>query len=427
MSKPSPQKGSLLVIFLTVFIDLLGFGMVLPLLPIYANHFTLDNSGIQLGLLMAVFSAMQFIFAPIWGRVSDRFGRRPVLIVGLTGSVIFYFLFGLATVWKSFTLLFVARIGAGIAGATISTAQAYIADTTTLEQRPRGMALIGMAFGMGFTFGPLLGFLAVPNATAEPGPWPGYCAAILSAIALAMAIFMLPESRNAESQPASGGGWLQLSKFRLAIAAPSVGLILLATFICVFSFANFETTLSLVIKGSDDANADSPFQFSWRGVCLTYAFIGFTLALVQGGIVRRLAGKVHEGVLAASGAAAEVVGFFLMIAAISSQSVALLFVALGIVVAGFSFMQPSLSSLLSRRTDPEKQGIAMGLGQSANSLARIVGSGIGIPLLKLSLTFPYYLAAALMTVGGVVTVVAATRGKDYAKKTESPELTCKKT
>jgi MFS family permease len=160
---------------------------------------------------------------------------------------------------------------------------------------------------------------------------------------------------------------------------------------------------------------------------LTYAFIGFTLALVQGGIVRRLAGKVHEGVLAASGAAAEVVGFFLMIAAISSQSVALLFVALGIVVAGFSFMQPSLSSLLSRRTDPEKQGIAMGLGQSANSLARIVGSGIGIPLLKLSLTFPYYLAAALMTVGGVVTVVAATRGKDYAKKTESPELTCKKT
>jgi predicted MFS family arabinose efflux permease len=116
-----------------------------------------------------------------------------------------------------------------------------------------------------------------------------------------------------------------------------------------------------------------------------------------------------------------------MIAAILSQSVALLFVALGIVVAGFSFMQPSLSSLLSRRTDPEKQGIAMGLGQSANSLARIVGSGIGIPLLKLSLTFPYYLAAALMTVGGVVTVVAATRGKDYEKKTESPELTCTKT
>jgi MFS family permease len=421
MSNPTPRKGSLLVIFLTVFIDLLGFGMVLPLLPIYANHFTLDESGLQLGLLMAVFSAMQFLFAPIWGRVSDRFGRRPVLIVGLAGSVVFYFLFGLATVWKSFTLLFVARIGAGIAGATISTAQAYIADTTTLEQRPKGMALIGMAFGMGFTFGPLLGFLAVPDANAEPGPWPGYCAAILSAIALAMAIFMLPESRNAGSQPASGGGVLQLNKIRIAIAAPSVGLILLAMFICVFSFANFETTLSLVIHGSDKSSTESVFNFSWGQVCLTYAFIGLTLAVVQGGIVRRIAGKVNEGTLAAGGAIAQMLGFFLIIAAISSRSVPMLFAALGVVVAGFSFMQPSLSSLLSRRTDPEKQGVVLGLGQSANSLARIVGSGISIPLLKQSLTFPYYMAAALMTVGGVLTVVASARGKDFEQKKETAE------
>ncbi|MCA9148567.1 MAG: MFS transporter, partial [Planctomycetales bacterium] len=188
------RRGSLLVIFLTVFIDLLGFGIVLPLLPIYAKRFTLDPSGLQLGLLMASFSAMQFFFAPVWGRVSDRIGRRPVIMVGLLGSIIFYSLFGIATIRRSMLLLFVSRIGAGLAGATISTAQAYIADCTTLEQRPRGMALIGMAFGLGFTFGPLLGFLAVPDAAQEPGPMPGFAAAILSAIALLLAIFVLPES-----------------------------------------------------------------------------------------------------------------------------------------------------------------------------------------------------------------------------------------
>src|SRR5947207_5764167 len=124
----SPGKGSLLVIFLTVFIDLLGFGMVLPLLPIYAQQFTVDESGAMLGALMASFSLMQFIFAPLWGRLSDRIGRRPVLMVGLAGSVVFYTLFGVATVTKQLALLFVSRIGAGIAGATIPTAQAYIAD-----------------------------------------------------------------------------------------------------------------------------------------------------------------------------------------------------------------------------------------------------------------------------------------------------------
>ena len=146
MSSPS-RPGSLLVIFLTVLIDLLGFGIVLPLLPIYAAQFTLDKSGWQLGLLMASFSAMQFVFAPLWGRVSDRIGRRPVIMIGLLGSVVFYTLFGWATIRKSMSLLFVSRIGAGMAGATISTAQAYIADTTSLNERPRGMALIGMAFG----------------------------------------------------------------------------------------------------------------------------------------------------------------------------------------------------------------------------------------------------------------------------------------
>src|SRR3954467_11181780 len=184
------SRGSLLVIFLTVFIDLLGFGMVLPLLPIYAKKFGVEEKGWVIGLLMASFSAMTFIFAPLWGRASDRIGRRPVLIVGLIGSVGFYLLFRIATIFQSMTLLFIARIGAGIAGATIPAAQAYIADMTSLQNRAKGMALIGAAFGLGFTFGPPLGPAAyLFSGDMETSPWPGFVAAILSGIACLLAIF----------------------------------------------------------------------------------------------------------------------------------------------------------------------------------------------------------------------------------------------
>ncbi|MEX0820021.1 MAG: MFS transporter, partial [Pirellulaceae bacterium] len=383
--------------------------------PIYADQFTVDESGWQLGALMASFSVMQFFCAPLWGRLSDRIGRRPVLMIGLTGSVIFYLLFGIATVMKSLPLLFVARIGAGIAGATISTAQAYIADTTSLENRAKGMALIGMGFGLGFTFGPLLGFLAVPSEHAEPGPWPGYAAAILSAISLGLAAFLLPESKHADSE-AAGKKIFDARAFRVAMSVPSVALILVALFVCIFSFGNFETTLSMLIKGGENV-ASSPFEFSWRDVCLTYAFIGFTLATVQGGVVRRLAGRISEGTLAATGALIEVAGFGLMLAAISSGSIGMLFGALAVVVTGFSFMQPNLNALLSRRSDPEKQGMILGVGQSVSSLARIFGSGLGIPLLKLHIAMPYYVATGLMGLGLLLVVVAARAGKDYAAAT----------
>lgn len=406
-----PRTGSLLIIFLTVFIDLLGFGMVLPLLPIYADHFTLDESGLVLGLLMASFSAMQFVFSPLWGRLSDRIGRRPVLIVGLAGSVVFYTLFGVGTVMRSLVLLFVARIGAGIAGATISTAQAYIADSTSLAKRPKGMALIGVAFGMGFTFGPLFGFLAVPNENAEPGPWPGYAAALLSAFALVLAILRLPESLRPDSQSGRHAA-VPWKAWIAAFQVPSIGLLLLTLFVCVFSFANFETTLSLLIKGSRHA-PEPLFGFSWGEVCLTFTFIGLVLSLVQGGLVRRLAGKISEGAMSITGALFELTGFGLMIVAVEQASVTLLFVALATVVTGFAFLQPSLQSLLSRRSDPAKQGLVLGVGQSVSSLARIVGAGVGIPLLKLGTKVPYFTAAALMAVGLVLIWAASRSGSDY--------------
>ncbi|MFM9115867.1 MAG: MFS transporter, partial [Planctomycetota bacterium] len=197
-------------IFHTGFIDLWGVGIVLPLLPLYAKQFAQDLNwssgqvGLVIGLLMASFSAMQFLVMPVWGRLSDRIGRRPVLLVGLAASTIFYGLFGVATTMHSLLLMFVARIGAGIAGATIGTAQAYIADCTSNQNRAKGMALIGAAFALGFTLGPSLGVVALLfGDRADLSPWPGFLAAILSGGAFLLAYFVLPESLTAEARGAS--------------------------------------------------------------------------------------------------------------------------------------------------------------------------------------------------------------------------------
>ena len=410
----SPRRGSLLVIFLTVFIDLLGFGMVLPLLPIYAKQFTTDKSGLVIGLLMASFSAMQFLFAPMWGRLSDRIGRRPVLMIGLAGSVAFYTLFGLATVWKSLAGLFISRIGAGIAGATIPTTQAYIADTTSLDARAKGMALIGAAFGVGFTFGPLFGYLALPSGEGDPGAGPGFAAAALSAGALILAYFKLPESLSSKSTSAARK-LFDYSSLRDALTISSVGPLLLALFICILAFANYETTVAMLVKGE---GYDSPFAFSFRQVCLTFAFIGLTLSLAQGVLVRRLAGRIHEGLMAAMGAGLDIVGFLLIIAAISAHSVSGLFAAMAVVVVGFSMMMPSLNSLISRRSDPAKQGGILGVAQSVSSLARILGPMIGVPLIERQSTLPYWTAAGMMSLGLVVVIAAARGGCDFLSAEE---------
>jgi MFS family permease len=416
-----PSRGSLLVIFLTVFIDLLGFGMVLPLLPIYAKSFGVKEAGWEIGLLMSSFSAMTFIFAPLWGRASDRFGRRPVLIVGLLGSVGFYFLFGIATIFKSMTLLFIARIGAGIAGATIPAAQAYIADVTSLKNRAKGMALIGAAFGLGFTFGPLLGAAAllIPGSV-ETSPWPGFVAAILSAISCVLAVFLLPESLRPGSQHA-GHAIIDWRAWHDAWETPSVPALLATAFASVVSFAAFETTLSLLLKDEEHL----PFHFTFAQVLLYYAFIGFTLTIAQGFLVRRLAPKVGEVALILAGGITTMLGFALLVWAsragepfrvVGTLRVPwLLMIASAIEVTGFALMTPSLQSLISRRSDPSKQGGILGVSQSTSSLARVVGPLIAVPLFFESpaQALPYWAALGIMAIATAIFVVFARHGQDH--------------
>jgi DHA1 family tetracycline resistance protein-like MFS transporter len=239
-----------------------------------------------------------------------------------------------------------------------------------------------------------------------PGPGPGYAASGLSALALLLAWFKLPESL-----PVGGGHtarkWFDYSALHEALATPSVGLLLLTSFVCVFSFANFESTLSLAL--------DSNLNFTFENISETFAFIGFTLMLVQGGIVRRISGRIHEGTLAATGAVLEVFGFLLLVWVTSHYSLAGLLAALAVTVSGFAFITPSLNSLISRRSDPAKQGAILGLGQSISSLARILGPMAGIPLFKIQPTLPLLLASVLMGLGLACVLAAARGGKDFAK------------
>jgi MFS family permease len=356
------KKSPLFVLFLVVVVDLIGFGLVLPLLPRYAQDF--KASGLETGLLQASFSLMQFLFMPWWGRLSDRIGRRPVLMVGLCGSVVSYTIFGLA---DSLTLLFVSRIAAGVFGATIGTAQAYIADVTSHAERGRGMAVIGAAFGLGFAIGPSIGGLSHDHLGSAA---PGFIAAGLSLLALVLAWRTLPEPERHEAPRRRGlfGG----EGLRHALSTPTLPLIIGLQFVATFAFANFEGTLSLLTKVKWDYDpTQNGLLFSYVGVCLL---------VCQGAIVRRLMPRVGELNFVIAGALCLLLGLIgVGLAADTVQALAVLPVA----VLGFSMLTPSLASLLSRRTPPHIQGEVLGLGQSSLALARILGPFVGLSLMGL--------------------------------------------
>jgi MFS transporter, DHA1 family, tetracycline resistance protein len=409
-------RSAMMIVFMVVFIDLLGFGIVVPLLPRYAKAFLEGDwlvpggsaswqAGAIVGLLFSSFSLMQFIFAPIWGRLSDRVGRKPILLMGLCGSVLFYALFAVAsdlgaTDHKALglALLFVARIGQGIAGATIATAQAVIADCTTPERRSRGMALIGAAFGIGFTFGPLLGAAAIKLRPEDLGA-PGFAAAGLSLIALLLAVRLLPETLRAGSA-AAHRRWLDWQGLRNALHTPAIGLLIIMFFLATFAFANLEATLSLLTEDALGYRNDENF--------LLFAYIGFMLMIAQGGFYQVLARRgVTEIAFMTMG-----VGFLILgMGGLGTTAVCkynnvfgdhglltCLLVSLAVAVIGFAFLTPSIQALISRRSDPGKQGEILGINQSASALSRILGPLVGLSLYNVlpSHGLPYAVATGLL-------------------------------
>lgn len=371
------------VLFLIVLVDLIGFGLVIPLLPFYAERFTASPQ--QVTALMAVFSLMSMLTAPFWGRLSDRVGRRPVLMISMAAASLAYLWMGFAdALW----MLFAARAVAGACAGNIAAANAYIADVTTPENRAKGMGMIGAAFGIGFIVGPALGGVVAGNqlATADLRT-PGLIACALSLTALLGVVFLLKESRPAGAPQRAMPG--RISALRGALSRRVLARLLAIFFLAILAFAGMEATFALWAMA----------QFGWGPAQIGYVFtyVGLLSAVMQGGLIGRLTARFGEEKLLIAGLALIAFGLVILPAA---RDLALLIPAVSCLALGMGAMQPSLNSLISRRAGAEEQGEVMGVAQSVASLSRVLGPLIaGLLFASLGRDSPF--------LGGMVLVTAA--------------------
>ncbi|MCK6586074.1 MAG: MFS transporter [Polyangiaceae bacterium] len=395
------RKASLGTIFFTVFLDLLGFGLVVPYLPGVARAY--GASDLVATLLGAVFSLMQFLFVPVWGHLSDRVGRRPLLVWSVAASAVGMLLLGFA---DSLWMLFFARIWSGIATSNLAVANAYIADITAPEDRSRGMGLIGAAIGLGFILGPVIGgLLEALSQTYEllprVGALPAFAAAGLSAINLVLAVSFLPESLAKEDRGKHirSPTPFDLERFRTALRFTGVAPAMAVNFVVILSFSGLEQTFRLF---TDDA-----FKMSVRETGYVLGFVGIVLVVVQGGLMRRIARVVSERILVRTGVLIEAVGFVVIALSPSLGHAAIiaLYAGMGIVALGSALTAPSLSAFVSKCSDGQHQGVVLGVLHSAGAFARIFGPVTGGLLYQtLGPRAPYVAGAIGMTIAGAVSL-----------------------
>jgi DHA1 family tetracycline resistance protein-like MFS transporter len=396
--KPAPRLGA---IFLTVFVDLLGFGLVLPFLAKEARD-TFGVSEFVATLLGSVYSLMQFLFVPVWGRVSDRVGRRPVLLWSIAGTALTMAGLGAGLACgRSILWLFAARGFGGIATANLGTASAYIADITRPEDRAKGMGLIGMAFGLGFIIGPAVGgALAKIDVAGRHGAVPCLVAAGLSVVNFGWVAFGVAESLPPERRagaPRRKLAPLNIDAMRDAFALPGVALAISVNFLVILSFTNLDQTFTFFC-------ADL-FQIDEAGTGYVLAFIGVVAAGVQGGLVRPLSRRYDEASLMRAGTLTQAMAFAGLVGAGSVGSRAMLYASGGLLAVGNGLTQPTTSAFISRRAPPERQGGTLGTNQSLASLARTFGPALGGWLYaSIGARAPYTAAA----IGMVVALALAT-------------------
>jgi MFS family permease len=401
-----PRLGA---IFLTVFVDLLGFGLVMPFLAKEA-HDAFGVSEFIATLLGSVYSLMQFLFVPVWGRVSDSVGRRPVLLWSIAGTMLSMTALGAGLAWGSSVLfLFAARAFSGIATANLGTASAYIADVTKPEDRAKGMGLIGMAFGLGFIVGPAVGgALAKIEIGTRHGAVPCFLAAALSLGNLLWVTFGVPESLRPEDRtirPPRALWPLNLSATRQAAQLPGVALVMAINFLVVVSFTNLDQTFTFFC-------ADL-FRIDERGTGFVLAFIGIVAAAVQGGLVRRLSRRFDEIALIRSGALIQATAFAGLVGAGAIGSRAALYASGAWLAVGNGLTQPAVSAFISRRAPSDRQGVTLGTNQSFSSLARTFGPALGGCLYASAGARAPYAAACL---GMLVATALAARLRNSGKQ-----------
>ncbi|MGI9168532.1 MAG: MFS transporter [Pyrinomonadaceae bacterium] len=362
------KRSPLVVIFTTVFIDLVGFGIVIPVLPFYAEGTRFNATPRTVGILFASYSVMQLIFSPVLGRLSDKHGRRPVLLISIIGTGIGFVILGFATtLW----MLFLGRILDGISGGNISTAQAYIADITTKEDRAKGMGLLGAAFGLGFIFGPAIGGILSRWGIQVPFL---FAAGLCFANAMLL-YFTLPETvtpdHPARTSAARGRGFAQLIN---SLKQPRLGFILTIYFLFVVSFSIMTTSYSLYTM----------FRFGYDAQHNGYlfAYVGLIAVIVQGGLIGRLVKRFGELWLVIVGALFFAVSLFAVpFVGPNAGGLLAMLIGGGIFSLGNSLSTPALNSLASKSVGAAEQGAVLGVTQSVASLARAVGPSIAALLI----------------------------------------------
>lgn len=368
----------LLLIFFTVFIDLVGFGLIIPVLPTYARQLHADD--LTVGFLMASYSVMQFIFTPFWGRLSDKVGRRPILLVSLFASSIGYVIWGLSA---TLPFLFLARMVAGAGNANIAVAQAYVSDVTTPENRAKGMGMVGAAFGLGFVLGPAIGGFCASFGLAMVG----FIAAGFSILDLALTFFLLPEPEKRSSAGAERFG-LGPNFYFDTLKDAKLKTSLLIFFISTFAFANMETTLVLLTHDH--------FNFTTNMNSWMFTYVGFWIVMVQGGMIHRLSKKYGEKKLIGVGSILVALGLLLTPA---TTNVFVLGVALALLAIGSGINTPSNQSMLSKLAARDRVGGVLGVGQSLSTLGRIIGPIVGGAAYQyLGFSSPYWIGAVAMVV-----------------------------
>ncbi len=380
------KRSPLAIIFLTVFIDLVGFGIVLPLLPYYAE--TYGASSWTIGMLQASYSVMQFLFTPIWGRLSDRYGRRPLILISLAGSCIGFLIFGLA---KTLTLLFLGRMVAGIAGAIIPTTNAYIADVTPPEARAKGMGLIGAAFGLGFILGPAIGGVLAPYGYSKPV----LLASMLAGLNLVFAYFKLPESLPEAARAQARRRPFDSRALREALSHRRVMPLLVMFLMVIFAFSNMEATFGLLNKHR--------YGFTAEQTGYLFAYIGILMSLMQGVLVGRLVRRMGEKRLIILGTFTMIFGLALMPYAPNTLVYCLI---LMVVSFGAGINNPSITALLSRSSGADEQGGIMGIAQSVASLGRILGPMWGgYTFDAFGVAWPFHTAGMFMTLAFLLSII----------------------
>ena len=393
-SRPALRKRGRLTVFFTVVLDLLGFGMILPILPFYGQDF--GATDFQVGFLFAAYSLAQLVFSPILGRLSDRFGRRPLLLASIALNVLAHTAFAFA---PTFTILVAARFISGVAASNLAIAQAYMADVTPREERSKAMGMIGAAFGLGFVLGPafggtlsLLGRIAVPLG-----------AAALALVNLGMAWLFLPESLALSVRQSRGPTrWLDPSRLRKISRDKALMGLMLLVLVVTSCFSMMEATLALFAQD----------RFGWGDLemSFTFVYIGVLGVIVQGGLIGPLVRRFGEARLIPVGTAFQAAGLLLL----PMAGNALLFAATtGLLAIGIGLNSPAILGLLSRLTDDASQGGVLGLSRSFGSLARVLGPLAGTLLFqRVSVEAPFQWGGWLMAaavVGAVWVTRAAAR------------------